>query len=172
MDLLERLLQAAKAGGRAGSVIEALVLQALAHQAQGDIPPALVSLERALTLAEPEGYIRIFVDEGQPMQTLLAESLAHGADPVYVTRLLAAMNQQMGDETAIPDPNQLLIEPLSKRELEVLRLLAMGHTNQAVADELIIAVSTVKKHVNNIFGKLGVGSRTQAVSRARELDLL
>jgi LuxR family maltose regulon positive regulatory protein len=162
----------AKAGGRTGSVIEVLVLQALAHQAQGDIPPALVSLERALTLAKPEGYIRIFVDEGQPMQTLLAESLAHEADPVYVTQLLAVMNQQMGDETATPDPNELLIEPLSKRELEVLRLLAMGHTNQAVADELIIAVSTAKKHVNNIFGKLGVGSRTQAVSRARELDLL
>ena len=82
------------------------------------------------------------------------------------------MNRQRSDETAVPDPNQLLIEPLSKRELEVLRLLAIGHTNQAVADELIIAVSTVKKHVNNIFGKLGVGSRTQAVSRARELDLM
>jgi LuxR family maltose regulon positive regulatory protein len=170
--LLERLLQAAEAGGRTGSVTELLVLQALAHQAQGDIPPALLSLKRALTLAEPEGYVRIFVDEGQPMQTLLAESLAHGADPVYVTRLLAAIKQQMGDDTATPDPNQLLIEPLSKRELEVLRLLAIGHTNQAVADELIIAVSTVKKHVNNIFGKLGVSSRTQAVSRARELALL
>jgi LuxR family maltose regulon positive regulatory protein len=133
---------------------------------------AFAPLERALTLAEPEGYVRIFVDEGQPMQTLLAESLAHGADPVYLTQLLAAINQQLGDETVIPDPNQLLIEPLSKREFEVLRLLAIGHTNQAVADELIIAVSTVKKHVNNIFGKLGVGSRTQAVIRARELDLL
>lgn len=170
--LLDRLLKAAKDGERMGSVIEILMLQALAYEAQGDIPPALVSLERALTLAEPEGYIRIFADEGQPMQTLLAESLAHGADPVYITQILAAMNQQLGDETTIPDPNQLLIEPLSKRELEVLHLLAMGHTNQAVADELIIALSTVKKHVNSIFGKLGVGSRTQAVSRARELDLL
>jgi LuxR family maltose regulon positive regulatory protein len=172
MDLLERLLQAAEEGKRMGSVIEILVLQALAHQVQGDVPSALASLERAQALAEPEGYIRIFVDEGQPMQTLLAESLAHGADSIYVTQLLAVMNRQRGDETAIPDPHQLLIEPLSKRELEVLRLLAIGHTNQAVADELIIAVSTVKKHVNNIFGKLGVGSRTQAVSRARELDLL
>jgi LuxR family maltose regulon positive regulatory protein len=172
MGLLERLLQAAETGGRIGSMIEILVLQALAHQAQGDIPAALPSLERALSLAEPEGYLRIFVDEGQPMQTLLAESSAQGADPVYVTQLLATMNRHLGDETAVPEPNQLLIEPLSQRELEVLRLLAIGHTNQVIADELIIAVSTVKKHVNSIFGKLGVGSRTQAVSRARDLDLL
>ena len=172
MGLLDRLLKAAEAGGRVGSLIEILVLQALAHQAQGNTPLALVSLERALTLAEPEGYIRIFVDEGQPVQTLLAETLTRGADPVYISQLLATINQQMGDETAVLDPNQLLIEPLSKRELEVLGLLALGHTNQAVADELIIAISTVKKHVNSIFGKLGVGSRTQAVSRARDLDLL
>lgn len=172
MGLLERLRQAAKAGERTGSLIEIMVLQALAHEAQGNIASAVVPLKRALTLAEPEGYLRIFVDEGQPMQVLLAESLARGADAIYVTQLLAAINEQRGDETVMPNPNQLLIEPLSQRELEVLRLLANGHTNQAVADELVIALSTVKKHVNNIFGKLGVGSRTQAVSRARELDLL
>ncbi|MEZ4710178.1 MAG: LuxR C-terminal-related transcriptional regulator [Caldilineaceae bacterium] len=188
MGLLERLLQAAQAGGRTGTVIEVLILQALAHQVQNDIPAALVPLEQALTLAGGPtgavGYVRRFVDEAQsfgesktgPMQTLLAESLAHGGDPRYITQLLAMLNQPIGviggDETAIADPNQLLIEPLSERELEVLRLLAIGHTNQAVADELIIALSTVKKHVNNIFGKLGVGRRTQAVSRARELGLL
>jgi LuxR family maltose regulon positive regulatory protein len=172
MGLLERLLQAAEAGGRKGSVIEIQVLQALGHQAQGDISPALVALERALKLAEPDGYLRIFADKGQTLQTLLAASLTYGSDPVYVTQLLAAINRQLGEETVIPDPNQLLIEPLSKRELEVLHLLAMGHSNQAVADELVIAISTVKKHVNNIFGKLGVSNRTQAVSRARELDLL
>ncbi|MCB0122116.1 MAG: tetratricopeptide repeat protein, partial [Caldilineaceae bacterium] len=188
MGLLERLLQAAQAGGRTGIVIEVLILQSLAHQAQGNIPSALVLLEQALTLAGGPtgavGYVRRFVNEEQSfsesktglMQTLLAESLAHGGDPRYITQLLAMLNQPIGviggDETAIPDPNQLLIEPLSERELEVLRLLAIGHTNQAVADELIIALSTVKKHVNNIFGKLGVGRRTQAVSRARELGLL
>jgi LuxR family maltose regulon positive regulatory protein len=184
MGLLERLLLAAQTGDRMGIVIEVLMLQALAHQAQGDIPAALVPLEQALMLAGGPtgavGYVRRFVNEEQsfgesktgPMQTLLAESLAHGGDPLYITQLLALLNQPIGDETAIPDPNQLLIEPLSARELDVLRLLAIGHTNQAVADELIIALSTVKKHVNNIFGKLGVGRRTEAVSRARELGLL
>ncbi|MBV7336680.1 response regulator transcription factor [Chloroflexi bacterium TSY] len=82
------------------------------------------------------------------------------------------MSSQVDDETTGSDANQLLIEPLSKRELEVLRLLATGHTNQAVADDLVIAVSTVKKHVNNIYGKLGVANRTQAISRARDLELL
>ncbi|MEZ4863458.1 MAG: LuxR C-terminal-related transcriptional regulator [Caldilineaceae bacterium] len=180
ISLLERLLQAAEAGGRGGSVIEILVLQALAHQVQGTIPAALQALSRALTLAKPEGYLRIFVDEGEPLQPLLAESLARGADPAYVTQVLTAIHQEtagttageMTGETIVPDANQLLIEPLSPRELEVLGLLAIGHTNQAVADELVIAVSTVKKHVNNIFGKLGVGSRTQAINRARELGLL
>jgi len=184
ISLLERLLQAAEAGGRGGSVIEILVLQALAHQAQGAISAALPALSRALTLAKPEGYLRIFVDEGEALQPLLAESLVRGADPAYVTQVLTAIHQEtagatagemtgeMTGETTVPDANQLLIEPLSQRELEVLGLLAIGHTNQAVADELVIAVSTVKKHVNNIFGKLGVGNRTQAINRARELGLL
>ena len=125
-----------------------------------------------MTLAEPEGYIRIFVDEGESMQMLLTESLTRSTNPTYISHLLTTMNQQVENETVIPSPNQLLVEPLSTRELEVLRLLAIGHTNQAVADELIIALSTVKKHVNNIFGKLGVGTRTQAVSRARDLEIL
>ncbi len=172
MGLLERLLQAAQAKERTGSVIHVLVVQALAHQARGETTPAVASIERALTLAKPERYERVFVDEGQPMQTLLSESLARGADPDYVTRLLTALEREVGDEGAPLDPNQLLIEPLSQRELEVLDLLAAGHTNQTIADELVIALSTVKKHVNNIFGKLGVASRTQAVSRARELNLL
>lgn len=169
---MARLLPAAEAGDRLGSVIEILVLQALAHEAQGNSIAALAPLKRALTLAEPEGYVRIFVDEGRPLQTLLAESLSRGADAGYVTHLLTAISRQTGDEPTIPDPNQLLIEPLSNRELDVLGLIALGHTNQAIADELVIALSTVKKHVNNTFGKLGVSSRTQAVSRARELGLL
>ena len=115
MSLLDRLLKVAKAGGRIGSLIEILLLQALAHTAQGNTPPALAALEQALTLAEPEGYVQIFVGEGQPMQTLLAKSLTYGTDPAYAAKLLAAINQQMGEKKAKPDPNQLLIEPLSKR---------------------------------------------------------
>jgi LuxR family maltose regulon positive regulatory protein len=172
LDLLARLLHNAEAGGRVGSVIEILVTQALAHHAQNDNPAATQALMRALTLAQPQGYMRLFADEGPPMQALLAECLTRGADPVYVTQLLAAIAQTTDSASTAPGANQLLVEPLSKRELEVLRLLDAGYTNQAVADELVIAVSTVKKHVNNIFGKLGVASRTQAVSRARTLELL
>ena len=117
--LLERLLRAAEEGERTGSVIEILVLQALAHQARGDIPAALVPLERALTLAEPEGYVRIFVDEGPPMAALLRAAAKRGIAPSYVRRLLAAFGQTEDSAPA----NQGLIEPLSERELDVLRLL-------------------------------------------------
>ncbi|MCB9162287.1 MAG: AAA family ATPase [Caldilineaceae bacterium] len=172
LDLLARLLDAAEAGGRDGSVIEILVLQARAHQEGDDIPAAVPALMRALALAEPQGYVHIFAAEGRPMQTLLAECLAGGADASYVTRLLAAITPTPDGELAAPAANQLLVEPLSARELDVLHLLDAGYSNQAIADELVIAVSTVKKHVNNIFGKLGVTSRTQAVSHARKLALL
>ncbi|MBE2224599.1 MAG: helix-turn-helix transcriptional regulator, partial [Anaerolineae bacterium] len=172
MGLLDRLLQAAEAGGRGRSVVEILVLQALAYQEQGDMETAVVTVQRALSLAEPEGYVRLFVDEGQPMRELLAAALAQGADPSYIIRLMQAIDPAPDAASAPPDPNQLLIEPLSDRELEVLALLANGLTNQAIAEELVIALSTVKKHVNNIFGKLNVSSRTQAVSRAQELKIL
>ncbi|MAS33655.1 MAG: helix-turn-helix transcriptional regulator [Anaerolineaceae bacterium] len=170
--LLDRLLVAAQETGRMGSVIEILILQALAHQAKGDQPNAIATIQRALALAEPEAYIGVFADEGQSMRTLLAATLAQAASPAYVARLIQAIDLQGEDTSTPPDPNQLLIEPLSDRELEVLDLLANGQSNQAIADELVIAVSTVKKHVNNIFGKLGVANRTQAVNRARDLTIL
>jgi LuxR family maltose regulon positive regulatory protein len=170
--LLERLLKAAEAGGRGRSLVEILVLQALVSQEQGDMARAVAAVQRALTLAEPEGYVRLFVDEGQPMRELLAACLTQGASPEYVTRLMQAIAPQPDEASVPPDPNQLLVEPLSNRELEVLGLLANGLTNQAIADELVIALSTVKKHVNNILGKLHVGNRTQAVSRAQELSIL
>jgi LuxR family maltose regulon positive regulatory protein len=170
--LLERLLHAAEAGGRSGTVIEAASLHALAHQAQDELATALMWLSRALALAEPAGSMQVFVDAGPALVPLLARSLSRGTHPAFVRQLLARIHPQHGDASTTVEPNQLLIEPLSQRERAVLSLLAQGCSNQAIADELVIAVSTVKKHVNNIFGKLGVANRTQAINRARELDLL
>lgn len=170
--LLSRLQQAAEAEGRGRSVIEILILQALARQAQGDLEGATAVLDQALTLAEPERYVRLFVDEGAAIRPLLAACLTRGAASEYTTRLMQAIDPTPDTDAAPPDPNQLLIEPLSEREIEVLALLGDGMTNQAIADELVIALSTVKKHVNNILGKLHVGNRTQAVSRAQALNIL
>ena len=166
--LLKRLLQAAEEGLRTGSVIEMLVLQALAREAQGDIPPALASLERALALAEPEGYVRVFVDEGQPMAALLREAAKHGIAPNYVSRLRAAFSRAE-DGTSIA---QLLPEPLSKRELEVLRLLGSELTGPEIARGLFVSLNTLRTHIKNIFNKLGVNNRRAAIRRAEELDLL
>ena len=171
--LLERLLRAAEEGGRMGSVIEILALQALARQAQGNIPQALAPLERALTLAEPEGYVRMFVDEGQAMRGLLRHATAGGIASSYTRRLLSAF-----DEPAQPvsSPAQAaaadLAEPLTMREVEILRLIAAGMRNQEIADHLFISLSTVKRHIANAYGKLGVGHRTEAVALANELNLL
>jgi LuxR family maltose regulon positive regulatory protein len=175
--LLERLLQAAEAGERAGSAIEILILRALAHHVQGDIPDGLVPLERALVLAEPEGYVRVFVDEGRPMAQLLAEGAARGIVPYYTARLLAAFEAEGridSDDSPrpIPPASQTLAEPLSDRELEVLRLIAQGLSNREISEKLFLAVITVKGHNRNIFRKLEVRRRTEAVARAREFGLL
>jgi len=165
--LLERLLKAAEAGERMGSVIEILVLLSLAHQIQGDIPAALAPLERALTLAEPEGYVRIFVDEGPPMAVLLEAAAKHGTAPSYVRRLLAALGKAE-DRTPV---KQGLIEPLSERELEVLRLLRTDLSGPDIARELMVSLHTLRTHTNNIYTKLGVNNRRAAVRRAEELGL-
>ncbi len=172
--LLERLLQAAEAGKRMGSVIEILVLQALAHQAQGNITPALVSLERALTLAVPEGYVRIFVDEGEPMAQILSEAAARGIMPDYISKLLAAFQAEAQTSKDIPDLPlaQPVIGPLSQRELKVLQLVAQGLSNREISERLFLALSTVKGYNQKIFDKLQVQSRTEAIARARELGLL
>jgi LuxR family maltose regulon positive regulatory protein len=177
MELLERLLQAAEEGGRIGSVIEILMLQALAHKAQGDNPTALSPLERALTLAEPEGYVRIFGDEGEPMAQLLSEAAARGIMPDYTAKLLTAFEaeEQESEDKSYPSsarsPHSLM-EPLSQRELEILQLIAQGLSNRQISQRLFLALSTVKGHNRIIFSKLMVGSRTEAVARARELGLL
>jgi LuxR family maltose regulon positive regulatory protein len=182
--ILNQLLATAEANGWVSYVIEIMVLQALVCQAQSDPTGALASLERALTLAEPEGYVRLFVDEGAPLAALLRQAQARGIKPGYVDKLLLAFRDSASEELdpgiearqASPLPPRpatpSLLEPLTERELELLRLVAAGRSNQEVAQELFLAVGTVKKHLNNIFGKLNVSSRTQAIVRARELELL
>ena len=165
--LLERLLRAAEEGQRTGSVIEILVLQALAHQARDDIPAALASLRRAVTLAEPEGYVRIFADEGPPMASLLRAAAKLRIARNYIRRLLAAVNKTE-DSTPV---SQGLIEPLSERELDVLRLLGTDLGGPDIARELVVSLNTVRTHTKNIYAKLGVNNRRAAVRRARELDL-
>jgi LuxR family maltose regulon positive regulatory protein len=167
-ELLDRLLQAAEAGHRTGSVIEILVLEALAHQMRGDVPAALVALGRALTLAEPEGYVRVFVDEGPSMAALLGAAARHGTAPNYVRQLLAAFRQAEGGTPV----RQALIEPLSERELDVLRLLGTDLDGPEIAGQLVVSLHTVRSHTKNIYAKLGVNNRRAAVRRAAELDLL
>jgi LuxR family maltose regulon positive regulatory protein len=170
LDLLARLLKVAKAAGAMGDVIEILVLQALACQAQGEIDQALTALERALSLAEPEGYVRVFIGEGAPMGELLRQSAARGVAVDYVHKLLAALEAE-GHEIQRLAKIQL-IEPLSERELEVLRLLATSLSTAEIAEGLFIAVSTLRTHAKSIYGKLDAHSRREAVARAQELGLL
>jgi LuxR family maltose regulon positive regulatory protein len=166
--LLERLLLAADEGRRTGRVIEILVLRALAHQALGDIPAALGVLDRAVTLAEPEGYVRVFADEGPPMAALLRAAAKQGPRRDYVRRLLAAAS---GPEHDSPI-EQALIEPLSERELDVLRLLGSELDGPAIARELMVSLNTMRTHTKNIYAKLAVTNRRAAVRRAAELNLL
>jgi len=173
--LMESLLKAAQEGGRMGSVIEILILEALAQHAQGDISAAFIPLQQALTLAEPEGYIRIFLDEGLPMAQLLREASKRGIMPGYTGKLLTAFETQ-GNVNASPIPaspaSQPLIEPLSQRELELLRLLKSDLSGPEIANHLMIALSTVRTHTKSIFNKLNVNDRRAAVKRAIELGLI
>jgi LuxR family transcriptional regulator, maltose regulon positive regulatory protein len=181
--ILAPLSSDAEAGGRRATLLESLALQARLQDAQGDREAAVTILIKALALAEPEGFVRIFVEEGEGMQSLLvaaARQLESTIDPnlialkVYAAKLLEAFpsNQKAG---AISHPQAKpagLIEALTSRELEVLQLIEAGDSNRTIAEKLVITVSAVKKHSGNIFGKLNVNSRTQAVARARQLGLL
>jgi len=166
--LLGRLGEAATTGARVGSMIEILVLEALALQAQGDTAAALGALERALTAAEPEGHVRVFMEEGQPMASLLREAARRGIAPAYIAELL--------DSVAAPGrlspKKQGLIEPLSERELDVLRLLGSELSGPDIARELMVSLNTLRTHTKNIYTKLGVNNRRAALRRAQELDLL
>ena len=166
--MLAQLWEMAEAAGAMGNSIEILILQAMALQAQGKVDQALIPLERALSLARPEGYVRTFIDEGAPMGELLRQTAARGTEWDYVNALLAALER----ETRAKDTHPLLVEPLSERELEVLRLLSTGLSNKEIAQTLFVAVGTVKQHLKSIYGKLEVHNRTEAASRARDLSLL
>ena len=180
--LLARLLQAAEAQKRRGSALDILLVQALAHEAQGNRPQALAALKRALSLAEPEDYIRIFVDEGEPMRMLIADfrfsiekqmSSSAPAQLGYADKLLAAFTQPVAaPKSAIIHQKSDMIEPLSERELEVLKLLRSELSGPEIAHELMVSLNTMRTHTNNIFNKLGVNNRRAAVRRAEELDLL
>jgi LuxR family maltose regulon positive regulatory protein len=172
MALLERLRNAAEAGERTGSLIEILTLQALAHEAQGDVPRALAPLERALTLAQPERYVCTFVDEGRTMRTLLRHAAAGGIASSYTQRLLAAFDESAPPVSTAAQAAPGLAEPLTGREVEILRLIATGMRNQEIADHLFISLSTVKRHIANAYRKLDVSHRTEAVARANELNLV
>jgi LuxR family maltose regulon positive regulatory protein len=168
------LLAAAEDGGRTGSAIEILIVLALAHAACGDTPAAVAALQRALKFAEPEGYVRLFVDEGPPMAQLLRDATARAVASPYAGALLAAFagQRQVHHETSpLPTP-QPLIDPLSERELDVLRLFNSELTGPDIARELVVALSTVRTHTKSIYGKLGVSSRHAAVKRAGELGLI
>jgi LuxR family transcriptional regulator, maltose regulon positive regulatory protein len=172
LHLLDRLQEAAEANARMSSVLEILILRALVLEVQGNRTAALSVLERALVLAEPEGYMRLFVDEGTPMLTLLR--LTHGRSivPGYVATLLAAFGEQPTSEPLPSSYSSVLVEPLTEREREVLRLLVQGASNREIAQRLVLSINTVKRHVYNICGKLEVQSRAQVIVKARALNLV
>jgi LuxR family transcriptional regulator, maltose regulon positive regulatory protein len=168
--LLDRLLVEAEAQDRTASLIDILITLALAQRARGNTPAALEPLGRALSLAEPEGYLRTFIDEGEPMHDLLRHAVAAGAGDAYARRLLQAFDGPRSvAEAAVTDG---LAEPLTTREIEIMRLIAAGMRNQDIAEHLVISPSTVKRHIANAYGKLDVSHRTEALLRARELNLL
>jgi LuxR family maltose regulon positive regulatory protein len=173
--LLWRLFEATEMSGHISRGIEILALQALALQAKGDKEQAIIKLEKALALAEPGGFIRIFVDEGPPMARLLFEALSCGIAPDYVSRILGVFpsdEPEQIDSTKCKTDQSELVEPLSERELEVLQLIAEGLTNREIASRLYLSLNTVKAHTRNIYGKLNVHSRTQAITRSQSLGIL
>jgi LuxR family maltose regulon positive regulatory protein len=153
----------ASEAGRTATLIELHLMAALAFDLAGNRPAARERLHESLLLAEPAGYLRTYVNEGQPMHDLLQQAYEEGLLPRYVERILSAFS---------PSPAAALVDPLTDREMDVLHLIARGYTNQQIADELVIALTTAKKHVSNILGKLAVDNRTEATAKARQIGYL
>jgi LuxR family maltose regulon positive regulatory protein len=175
VDLLERLIVNAEAGGRITRLIEMLLVLALALKAQGESEQAMKSLSKGLSLAEAGGHTRLFVNEGSPMVNLLDEASSRGIRPDYVRHLMSAFPTDRAEKTDLSKTHVShpeLIEPLSEREIEVLQLIAEGLTNTEIAARLYLSLNTVKVHTRNIYGKLGVNNRTQAVARGRVVGIL
>jgi LuxR family maltose regulon positive regulatory protein len=166
--LSERLMDQAEAAGRMGRVIQLLILQALIFQEKKAIDQALTRLKKALSLARPERYVRTFLDEGEGVAKLLHLAKVRRIETDYVIDLLSTLGEVSGDAKS---PAHLIAEPLSAREVEVLRLIETGCSNQEIADKLVISIATVKRHISNIYAKFGVQNRTQAVSMGKELKL-
>jgi LuxR family maltose regulon positive regulatory protein len=174
---IDQILGQAEAAGRMAHVIESTLLKALVFQAQKEAAKATRALQKAISFAAPEGCIRIFLEGGRPVGELLHLIASEQHNRRYVKQLLAAFNER----TTTPEMKvannvkrtmqNALVEPLSERECEVLKLIAAGYTNQQVADALVVSLNTVKKHTTHIYGKLGVQNRTEASNRARELGL-
>ena len=173
--LIQRIYRIAQEIGKRQTELEALILLALVFSTQGETDQALVHLEKALSIGEPEGYVRIFVDEGPSMARLLYEALSREIAPDYVRRLLASFPVAEPEKTDLPrsqSPDSILVEPLSEREIEVLQLIAEGLTNPEVGSRLYLSRHTVKVHTRNIYSKLGAHNRMEAVARARALGIL
>jgi len=168
LELAGPLLRTLEGTRRVGRAIETLVLQALAYQGKREIDRALPALEKALSLAHPERYVRTFLDEGEPLAKLLYQARAHRSGNSHAGELLSAMGDTSGSKLPLA---QQLIEPLTGRELEVLKRIEAGYSNQEIAAEFFISLPTVKRHISNIYAKLGASSRTQALARAKELKL-
>jgi LuxR family maltose regulon positive regulatory protein len=174
LELLDEHLAPMKQEGRQALVIELQLLRALALQLLDDLEQALAAVEDVLAMTAPEGYVRVFVDEGPPMASLLRAAAARGLAPehaAHVARLLTAFSEA-APSPQTPTPAEDVVEPLSEREIDVLRLVAEGLTNREISTRLHLSLSTVKWHTGNIYGKMGVKNRTQAVARARSLGLL
>jgi LuxR family maltose regulon positive regulatory protein len=169
--VLEPVRKRVEASGWADKRLEVMLLRAVALYARGDRDPAVQLLLDALALAEPGGFVRSFVDEGLGMAHLLTEAAALGKMPAYIAKLLAAFEPERHERENTSSRASVLIEPLSQRELEVLRLITQGLSNHEIGERLVLALDTVKGHNRKIFGKLQVQRRTEAVARARELGL-